>query len=490
MKITKADIICISILTAVSAVIILLRSSISLYPFGNDIYAEYHAFRIFSETWQFPEGHVGHSLSVTLFPSILAWLGLSGPFIFKYIMQIPAILTPAVCYLIYRRFFSIRWSLVSALVLVSTHTFLQLTAQNIRLGFSIFVFALFIMLLVRLPRSLIRQIALIIILGVLITSYYTVATLALIIFVVFVSGNYALRMKRSIRFSPYLLLLGIVIYFAWWWTPFLSNHIPLLIDSITSTSAKSHLTFLTLCNIVMPLGIIAAFATLQKRLGNYAVLMLTTFIISTLIAFFPFTGRVGVSSGRVFYQGMIIYAPAFAICLKWVFSHRYNLKVLRLAIYSICIALATGIVGYDSAQNSKLYDYILGMKDTRPPWSQQSYHYQVYYVHPSEVIAAEWLIKNNQDKLPVYIGNQKYPGYGDVFEFAHNASDMNFNVKGFRYDNHPPEDAYIFLMRTNIENGWVSSIYLPTPKVGLEEFSHYLDGRELIYSDGIVEIWR
>lgn len=203
------------------------------------------------------------------------------------------------------------------------------------------------------------------------------------------------------------------------------------------------------------LGILALIATLPNLSIDYGIL-------------------------RTFLQALIPMAPAMVAGIVAIFSPFGKTWAVRFAAaLSMCIFVST----------TGLLPQVLGSYPAQLSLNNSGLYYDIYYVHPQEVMAANWLF-GNPAVLPDGLQASFLAG-----RFTSN-SQSGVTGKQVATDIYPwliQKSSWVFLSYSTVHTG-MATIYYPDEGGNLITYSYptdfLWDTKNLVYNNGSAEIYR
>lgn len=499
---------------AISVALLLMNGLPSHYLLGDDVHFEYYAFLTTLNNLQWDINSYTHLVNATLSTSILPTiyeqiLGINTFYIYKVVYNLIFSLTPLAVYLLSRKYIGEHGAFLSSFFFVSQITFLYSMQGLMRQGIAILFFALVMVVLFDNELHPICKKALFLLfLLSMVVSHYTTAYICF--FLMFITWVISIVRRKGQRLENFGVISGasiaLLLAFIFMWYSQLTtgfNTAVYFIDytfknlieiAVIETRGGEVMTVLgvqergvlatiwILVNWItiafMVIGVLSLMIDYLRRMKikfefEFLLLMCASGFLLALQIILPYLASYNPS--RVYIHTLVLLAPAFVI------GGSVISKYIRVPQANLMLVVLVLIAQFFCAT----YIAPKAFNVTSVALTRDSYSYDKYYVHGTEVASLQWLDKHVIHDTKVYCDT----GYGFRFSIS-SAQHLRPDSTFFGERTEGADDGFVYLGEANIVG---KRVYPSSSSPKVEHISNYnnlIAPRSKIYSNGGAEIWR
>jgi len=517
---------------------------------GGDGNLEYYIFRLISTNMHWDMDYYRNSVNACLGGGLLhtiyfSLLNISREWIFKLIYPLIFSITPLCLFILSKKYIGRLYAFLVSLFFISQYSFIYIGIGSIRIAIGLFFFALAMMVFFddEINQTNKRTLFLIFTLS-LIVSYYTFSYMFffLILFswlVLSLIGTIKPNeFEKNIITLTTVMLSAVVIFF--WYSQITESHFNTLI-SFFENSIKSvanlfiiesrgeiaektfarglegeaeiiNLIVYYITLILIGIGSVDLVIRCKKsKFGiEYTTMVMICLIFLLLTVAIPYLTSGSVGLLRVYFFTTILLAQMLSLgadVVRKITASKegiYNIKRLKsinsrlnsdrknikndylFNYHWLTVLILLVVITSQFMVNTGITYQMFG--DHRSIiLNSEGLQYNIWYIHPQEITAGKWLIKNNEEKFKLC---------GDYYLWTHLSpiKEEKLEILGtFFLSNKPISQGYIFLRYQNVVKGEIVPFLVRKIKedyVPLANYSHLFIGKSKIYSNGGSEVWR
>ena len=539
----------ISILAIAISFILIIPLRGEYLILGGDGNLEYYIFRLISTNMHWDMDYYRNPVNACLGGGLLhtiyfSLLNISREWTFKLIYPLIFSITPLCLFVLFKKHIGDLYAFLASLFFISQYSFIYIGIGSVRIAIGLFFFALAMMVFFDDEMNQLRKkILFLIFMLSLIVSYYTYSYMFffLILFSWLVlsvtDAIRATKFKKSITLTV-VMLSAVVIFF--WYSQITESHFNSLISFFENSIRSMANAFIVesrgeiaektfarglegpaeIINLIiyyttLILIGIGSIDLVRKRRKSMLGVEYTTMVIIYLFFWLltiaiPYLTSGSVGLLRVYFFTSILLAPMLPLgadVVRKVMTSKegiYNIKRLKsinsrlnsdrknikndylFSHHWLTVLILLIVVTSQFMVNTGITYQMFG--DHRSIiLNSEGLQYNIWYIHPQEITAGKWLIKNNEQTFKVY---------GDFYLWNHLSpiKEEKLEILGtFFLSNKPISQGYIFLRYQNVVKGEIVPFLVRKIKedyVPLANYSHLFIGKSKIYDNGGSEVWR
>ena len=500
---------------------------------GGDGNLEYYIFRLISTNMHWDMDYYRNPVNACLGGGLLhtiyfSLLNISREWTFKLIYPLIFSITPLCLFVLFKKHIGDLYAFLVSLFFISQYSFIYIGIGSVRIAIGLFFFALAMMVFFddEINQTNKRTLFLIFMLS-LIVSYYTYSYMFffLILFSWLVlsvtDAIRATKFKKSITLTVVMHFNTLICFFE---NSIRSMANAFIVESRGEIAEKTFarglegpaeiINLIIYYTTLILIGI-GSIDLVRKRRKSMLGVEYTTMVIICLFFWLltiaiPYLTSGSVGLLRVYFFTSILLAPMLPLgadvvrkvmtSKEWIynikrlksinsqrnsdsknikndylFSHHWLTVLILLIVVTSQFMVNTGITYQMFGDHRSI---IL---------NSEGLQYNIWYIHPQEITAGKWLIKNNEQTFKVY---------GDFYLWNHLSpiKEEKLEIWGtFFLSNKPISQGYIFLRYQNVVNGEIVPFLVRKIKedyVPLANYTHLFIGKSKIYDNGGSEVWR